>query len=121
MKKIIGAGLAFAPFLAFAQQAAGGADKFLGIEGFLGAIDRLIGIITPIVFALALLYFFIGLAQFVMNAGNEDAQKEAKSRMVWGIIALFVMSAVFGIINFVSAQFGLTNTAIDVPEIQDLD
>ena len=69
MKKIIGAGLAFAPFLAFAQ--------FDQTEGFITQIGNFIKILTPIVFALALLYFFLGLAQFIMASGDpERLQKE---------------------------------------------
>jgi len=30
--------------------------------------------------------------------------------MIWGIIALFVMVSVFGIINFFQKEFGLTQT-----------
>ena len=110
MKKIIGAGLAFAPFLAFAQLEA--------TEGFINTIGRFIAILTPIVFALALLYFFLGLAQFIMASGDPEKASEGKSKMIWGIIALFVMATVFGLISFIQGELGIdAEDTITVPSV----
>lgn len=118
MKKIIGAGLTFAPFLAFAQA---GVVSLSGIDQLVSSIGGIINALTPIVFALALLYFFLGLAQFILASGDPEKASEGKSRMIWGVIALFVMATVFGLISFIQAQFGLTATGtITAPSVTGL-
>ena len=71
-------------------------------------IGRIINLLIPIVFALAMLYFFYGLAQYILNSGNDDARQEGKNKMIWGIVALFVMAAVWGIVRFLGTAIGIT-------------
>ncbi|QQR82513.1 hypothetical protein IPJ70_00080 [Candidatus Campbellbacteria bacterium] len=102
---------AFAPLFAFAQ--------FGGISNMLSAIGRLISTATPIVIGLALLVFFWGLVKFIISSDDEDARKNAKGLMIGGIIALFVMVAIVGIINFIAAQVGVTTGgSLPVPGVQ---
>jgi hypothetical protein len=75
-----------------------------------------------VVGALALLFFFWGLAQLLLNADNEDKKKASKSIMVWGIIILFVMFSIGGILRVLSNTFfggngagGGVNSAIGDP------
>lgn len=100
------------------------APSFVGAQGLIGAplfdtlsrFQQLINTLLPIVVALALLYFFWGLAKFILNSGDEDEQKKGKSIMIWGVVAFFVMSAVWGIVNFVSRASGLdTGGSINIP------
>lgn len=52
-----------------------------------------------VVVALALLFFFWGLARFIMHAEDATKKEEGKNVMIWGIIALFVMVSFIGIIS----------------------
>jgi len=75
---------------------------------FIDNVVRLI--INPFIgllFALALAYFVWGAAQFVLNAGSEEGRKKGKDALVWGLIGLFIMTAVFGILRVVTATFGV--------------
>ncbi len=65
----------------------------------------LLSLVIPLLAGLALLAFFWGLAKFVYNAGSESAREEAKNVMFWGIIALFVMVSIWGIVSFFTADF----------------
>jgi len=112
MKKFIISALAFAPFLASAQQ--------LGnINTFLTSIGNLVNTALPIVVGLALLAFFWGLVRFIFAAGEEDKRKEARSMMIYSIIALFVMVSVWGLVGFVGQALGVGqgsgNNPITVP------
>lgn len=80
-------------------------------------LSDLINLATPIVVALALLYFFWGLAQYILNAGNEDKKKEGRAIMIWGILALFIMVSVWGIINVIRDTFDIDNNYITVPGV----
>ena len=92
------------PVLTFAQA--------LGnVETFFGSIGRIIGLLLPIVVALALLYFFWGLAKFILAAGDETARAEGKSIMIWGIVALFVMVSVWGLVTWVGEALDIDQGA----------
>ena len=66
---------------------------------------------------IALLGFFWGLAQFVFAAGDEDKKAQGRQHMIWGIIALFVMVAVWGLVGFLGNALGITPGANNTPTI----
>lgn len=79
---------------------------------------ELIGLATPVVVALALLGFFWGLATYLLNlgSGGEDKdKKKGREIMVYGIITLFVMVSVWGIVNMIQATFQVGNGTIVPP------
>lgn len=71
------------------------------------SIDRVI--INPIIFflfALAMVYFLYGLVQYLMSPDNEELRQSSKSHMVWGVVGLFIMVAVFGIMRIILNTLG---------------
>ncbi|XKT74179.1 MAG: pilin [Patescibacteria group bacterium UBA2163] len=88
------------------------------LNDILQTIAGLIDLATPIVVALALLYFFWGLAQYILNAGDENKKKEGREIMIWGIIALFVMVSIWGIVNVIQDTFDLRGGTIEVPQVE---
>jgi len=88
----------------------------------------IINSLTLIVSGLALLFFFWGLAKFILGAGdggdkdNKGSRSEGKKLMLWGVIALFVMSAVWGIVSFLTGSIlgdrpGANPSALPPPSI----
>ena len=75
-------------------------------------------ILIPLVFALALLFFFWGVAKYIWSAG--DAKEEGKQIMVWGVVALFVMSSIWGIIYFIGDELmpGQNYDSMPIPTLQ---
>lgn len=77
------------------------------------SIDRVI--INPIIFflfALAMVYFLYGVAQYFLSPDNEEVRKNSKSVMLWGIVGLFVMVAVFGIMRLILNTVGTSNKVV---------
>lgn len=103
MKKIITAALLIAPAFTFAQSLA-------GINTLAGGIGTIINTLIPIMMALAVLTFFWGLVKYIASASDEAAKEGGKTLMIWGMIALFVMVALWGILGWVQAQLGLSGT-----------
>lgn len=89
----------------------------MDLFGILEVFGDLVNLATPIVVALALLYFFWGLATYILNASNDEKKKEGKNIMIWGILALFIMVSVWGIINVVRDTFNLDDNQINVPGV----
>jgi len=81
-----------------------------GITNLIGEIKLVIaGGVIPVLIGIALLIFFWGIVKFVFSQGSEKAQTDGKKIMIWGLIALFVMLSVWGIIKFFQDAFGLSN------------
>jgi len=67
-------------------------------------------IIDPLIlllFALGFLYFLWGIVVFVWKADSDDGRETGRQHMIWGILGMFVMIAVYGIINLITRTFGL--------------
>lgn len=64
--------------------------------------------LIPIAGAAALLGFFWGLAQYIFKAGDKEAKEEGRRIMIWGSIALFLISAIGGIISLLAGTLGFT-------------
>ncbi len=71
-----------------------------GFDGLIQNILAILDLIVILIIALALVFFLWGVAKFILNAGDPEEQNKGKSIMFWGIIALFVMVAVWGLVNF---------------------
>ena len=114
MKKVILTALALAPAFAFAQT--------LGnIETLVQSIGKLVDLALPIVVGIALLAFFWGLVKFILAQGDETAKVEAKKIMLWGLIALFVMISVWGLVKFIGTALGISEgQTITVPRVPGL-
>jgi hypothetical protein len=70
--------------------------------------DLVNDVFIPLAFSLCLLYFFWGITKYIKNdAGSEKAVEEGKKIMLWGLVALFVVFSIWGIINFIRGEFGL--------------
>lgn len=67
--------------------------------------DAILQPIATLLLAVAVAYFLFGVMKFVQNQDNEDAQAEGKKHMLWGVVGLFIMVSVWGILNFINSFF----------------
>ncbi|MBI3631951.1 MAG: hypothetical protein HY225_00685 [Candidatus Vogelbacteria bacterium] len=65
------------------------------------------GTLPKLFFGLAVVYFFYGLGQYAMGV-DDKTKAAAKSTMIYGIIIIFVMTSLYGI---VTALQGATGTS----------
>lgn len=103
MKNLLkGSALAAAalPFMAFAQ-----ADAF----SVLNVVKNFINQATPVLVSAAVLYFIYGVVTFVI-AGDADKKAEARQKVIQGIIGLFVIVSLWGIVFFIGNTFGVGPT-----------
>ena len=87
-----------------------------GPQNFTELVNILLDLIAaaiPVMASLALLAFFWGLAKFIFRlGGDEKALAEGKNLMKWGLIALFIMVSVWGILRFFYTDIGFTQFAL---------
>lgn len=67
----------------------------------------LIKSIIPFLMTLATAAFIWGVIQYFLNPDNEEKRKKGKGFIVWGLIALFVMVSVWGLVGVFSDTFGV--------------
>lgn len=73
-------------------------------------------IINPLIillFALAIVYFMYGIARYLLSPDNEEIRKTSKQQMIWGVFGMFIMVAVFGILQLTYKTLGETRIKID--------
>ena len=91
----------FFPVFAVARHAP--QNLFDLIRLFLDVLNALI----PLLIGLALVGFLWGVAQFILAADDVTKRKEGGKKMLWGIIALFVMISVWGLVAILASTFGV--------------
>ncbi len=87
--------------VAFAAQNSGTSNATRGILSLIQDIQRIIGALIPAMMGLAVVAFFWGVILFLFTQKKEDG----RSFMLWGIIALIVMSSVWGIVGLLRGTF----------------
>ena len=80
---------------------------FNSIKNLLRDFKSILDLIVPIVFALALIFFFWGIAEFIRSAGDTKTLESGKNKMIWGIVGLFVMISIYGIIKYIGKSLGI--------------
>jgi len=84
------------------------ADIDLGyLQSAIDTIGVLIDQLIPVIIAIGLLFFVWGIVQFIAASGDEVAKEEGKRRMVWGIVALFVIVSVWGLVGLLNQLTGV--------------
>ena len=82
--------------------------NYSGLLGFLALAQTIASRLVPFLIGLALLAFFWYLITFIWKgASNPDEQKKGKAGMLYSILAIFVMVAIWGIIGFLSNLLGI--------------
>lgn len=96
----------FLPLFVFAQG---------GLYGVILTIRDLLNAIIPVLITLATLYFIWGVIKYI-TAKDEEKRKEGVKIIIAGIIGLFVIVAVWGIVALLGETFGVRAT----PDIEGL-
>jgi len=63
--------------------------------------EQILNPIILLLFSLAVIYFLYGVFVFVQNAESPDKRVEGRDHIIWGVIGMFIMVSVYGIINLV--------------------
>ncbi len=119
MKKVLLsiAALVFLPSLASAQ----GAQQ-VDVGGLTGTVQGLTTVVNyaiPLLLAIAVIAFIIGVIKYLF-AGGAEARAAAKDHLIYGVVAITVILAVFGIARLLINLFGLNPaqlTGTEVPSI----
>ncbi len=94
------------------------APSKMSIAGLVNWLVGLLNYIVRLIVLLALIAFLYGILKLVfVDASNETERAKARKFMLWGIVSLFVMVSVWGLVNVLkSTVFG--EGALIVPQLK---
>lgn len=75
------------------------------LEDLIFRITDIANYVVPVLFALALLAFFWGMSNFILNAGNEEKRNQGKQTLIWGSLSLFIIFSIWGILIMLQNTF----------------
>ena len=79
-----------------------------GIGTFI--IATINNLVVPVLFAIAFIVFVWGAFQaFILGHNSDDAHKQGKNLMLWGLVGFFVMVSVWGLVNILTGTITFGN------------
>ena len=98
--------LAF-PILAIAQSR--------GLMGALVTFNQFLNGVVGVIITMAIIVFFWGLVRYLTDVG--EAKHDGLIMMFYGLIALFVMVSVWGIIHLLQVTFNVQGQGVILPGV----
>lgn len=103
MKKLIALILAFAPVAVFAQPLTdinSVADKFTNIGN----------LVVTLLISFSVIWIVISVVRYLIAGGEEDRKKGGMA-ILWGVVGLFVILSVWGLVNILRSSFRTNDNA----------
>ena len=107
---ILAAGAAFLPVLASAQT----------LLNTLALVSTFLNSLVYLFITCAIVVFFWGLIKYLLGEGQEGKAKGLQI-MLMGIVTIFVMVSIWGIIRLLQSTFRVTSTEPVIPKTIQLD
>jgi len=89
------------------------------VSNLINAFGQIVGALVPILVTLALVVFLWGLVRYLWGGGSEPDIEGAKQLIKWGLITLFVVVSIWGIIALMQTALNINeNAAGKAPQLQ---
>lgn len=103
-----------APVVSTPDAGDGGSGDFAGLMGNIAS--KVINPISKMLVALGFMYFLYGVGKYLKSPGEQKTVEEAKQAMIWGVLGMFVMVSVWGLVTVVIDTLGLQNNTPPIPK-----
>ncbi len=64
------------------------------------------GYLIYVAFAATFLFFLYGIARYILASGD-DAKVAGRQLMIWGSVAMFIVSSIWGLVAIINRTLGL--------------
>ncbi len=109
------------PTIALAQgnqnSCSGPIENVSALLNLVGCIIR--DALIPLLITLSVIVFIVGIIKYIAAADDSAKREDGRKFMLYGIIALFVMISIWGLVGVLQGTFGLGN-AIYIPQMQGI-
>ena len=110
--RLIASSTALAGSLALLPALASAASLFDTLAVANTFLNALVGLFIT----LAIVVFFWGLVKYIWSVGGSEDKSEGLQIMMYGVIAIFVMVSIWGIIRLLQNTFGVQSTDPIIPK-----
>lgn len=112
--------LSFAPLVVSAQEQTGACQYNINsialVFHLFGCI--LASAVIPMLVTLTVVVFIIGVLKYIAGADEAAKREEGRKFMIYGIVGLFVMVSIWGLVGILQGTFGL-GTNILLPQMTE--
>ena len=105
MKKLIAAALVLAPLTAFAQ------NQITNINSLTVTLTNIGTTVISILIALGVIWIVYNAVRFIMAADKPEERSERGKAMLWGIVGLFIILSIWGLVAILTGTFSTQNNA----------
>ena len=86
------------------------------INKIISQITDTIELLLQLAMTAAILVFVYGIVKLIAAAGNPQKITQAKGILWWGVIGIFVMASMMGIVEMIQIYFGVTGGNVTIPQ-----
>lgn len=113
-KTAVAVGASLLPYIALAQssvvqsvthQATSFPQTNKNLSDIIIVFNKYINTLTPILASLAIICFFYGLIWYIYAAGDSKGREKGRQTIIWGLVGLFVIFSLWGILEFLKSVF----------------
>ena len=97
------------PALAFAQAY----TPSQGLGGLFNFVNVILNRLVPLIISVAVVYFIYQVFRYTIS-NDEEARAKAKTDIIYGIIGLFVMVSVWGLVAILQTTFGTNGVTSNI-------
>ncbi len=78
-----------------------------------------LNLLIPFLIGLGIFFIIFGVLRYITEAGNEEKRIEARQFVLWGVVGVFIMLSIWGLVNILLGSFGITRQlqSTDIPTL----
>ncbi len=99
----------------FFNDALGAGSGEKDLKWLIALFTDLLNRLVPLIFAMAVVVILWGIAQSI--SGSEEKRKAGKDIILWGVVGLFAMLSIWGLVNILVGTFDLNDNPIRIPRV----
>ncbi len=78
----------------------------------------LIKSLWPLLLTMAVIVFIVGVIKYISGADDSTKRTEGRNFIIYGLVGLFVLVSVWGLVGIIQGTFGLGSLPI-IPQLQE--
>lgn len=74
--------------------------------------------VWPLLISISVIVFIIGVIKYVSKGDDSSAREEGRNFIIYGLVGLFVIVSVWGLVGVLQGTFGIGNSTF-IPQLQE--
>ncbi len=100
-----------------AEGSGNGGEKITTFGGLLDALNGLMNAIVPFLVGLGVFVVIYGVFGYIAHSAEEEKRAEARQFILWGVIFIFLMLSIWGLVNILVNTFEFKRNAPTVESV----